>query len=154
MDNYIKITGDGLCHDMNNEFNGINFSGYRKDTTFKISDSLLTVLSDFFTSERKLSSHIKSDKLRGGSSGPPYQYIYCRSNNKADSLISSISDNDNDLNAIFSAIWHLPFPRTTYNGKIYHDKALENRILAYHRKIKNLPAFAAPPSVEHLQLKQ
>jgi hypothetical protein len=152
MTNYIKITSDGQCRDMSNEFNGINFSGYRKDTTFKISDSLMVVLNNFFAGDKKLSSYTKAYNIPDGANyQAPYQYIYYRTNNnKTDSLINIIPDNDNELAAIYNAIWHLPFPKTTYTGKIYHDKILENKIATYHKKVKNLPTVAPPPSVQKL----
>jgi len=151
--NYIKINSDGQCRDLSNEFNGINFSGYRKDTTFKLSDSLMVILNNFFAGKESLSTHIRTDKLQDGVGySAPYQYIYYRTkNNKIDSSISISSNNDEELSAIFSAIWHLPFPKRTYTGKIFHDQLLENKIIAYRKKVKNLPAITSPTTVKSLR---
>ena len=151
--NYIKITSDGQCRDLSNEFNGINFSGYRKDTTFKLSDSLMIVLNNFFSGEKKLSKHITADRLPDGVGySAPYQYIsYLAKNNIVDSSISISANNDEELSAIFNAIWHLPFPKRNYTGKIFHNQHLEDKIIAYHKKVKNLPAITSPPTVKSLR---
>ena len=65
---YYHINADGIIHIIMNEMNGLNYTGFVRDTTYKLADEVISTLNKIFNGERKLSSYMVEAKPTKGTS--------------------------------------------------------------------------------------
>jgi hypothetical protein len=72
----IEISADGRLVLKMNGYNDINYENQDKDTTYKISDTLLASLNQVFNGKKKLAGHLlPGQQSSAGIFGGPYEYI-------------------------------------------------------------------------------
>lgn len=152
---YYHINADGIIHIIMNEMNGLNYTGFVRDTTYKLADEVISALNKIFNGERKLSSYMVEAKPTKGTSlrVPAIFTSYVAVNGAADQMVLSQDFFCCDMNTALNRIIFARQAWVERNIGVYHDNALEARILKEHLSCKCIPAVEAPPTVKHLEIK-
>jgi hypothetical protein len=156
IESYAEINENGIVHDVYNVFEDyygdLTFKGYMGDTTYKIPDSLVTILNKVFNGSKKLKQHninSKTDPIEHFAG--PFEFLSYSTANANDNLVIVTQEFlDQELNGALDKLFRLPFASIHVQGKVYRNKSLEARILLYHKACKCAPVIEEPPTVKEL----
>jgi hypothetical protein len=157
---YYHINGDGILHFVFNEANikwkegspRLSFTGFVRDTTYRLSDDVISTLNQIFNGQQKLRSYIKINKLPQGVflSMPGSFMTYTTNNNVTDQMIFDQEFFGRDMNMVLNKLIFSKMARQKKASGIYHDKRLEAEVIKYHKACLCIPQTEAPPTVKQL----
>lgn len=148
-----KISGNGHYEYHSNYFNGINFTGSTRDTSYTLPDSVINVINRIITNQGIFKSHVKDYRLSGNDSylGPIMYIYYSTVNGYKDSIITIYPYMDEILKNSLKKVYALPSPDRIRTGKIYHDSILEHIIMAQDINRLNHPQGTNSPHIKDLK---
>jgi hypothetical protein len=157
IESYKEINANGVVHDVYNVFDNyygdLTFKGYMGDTTYKVPDSLVSILNSLFNGRKKLKEHSLNNKTSTIKHfAGPFEFLNYSTENHDDNLVIVTQEFlDQELNDVLDKLFRLPFTGIHIQGKVYRNKALEAKILSYHKACKCAPVIEEPPTVMELE---